>query len=182
MKTIQRICVFCGANIGSKPAYVKEAELLAQEFVEHGISLVYGGGNVGIMRILANAMMEKKGQVIGVIPKALEDRELAHRGLTKLYVVSSMHERKALMADLSDGFILFPGGIGSLDEFFEIWTWSQLGIHQKPIGILNVEDYFNPLISLIDHVVNEGFLRESHRQTVIIEKNPKTLIQKFQNF
>ena len=156
--TFRTICVFCGSNLGIRPVYRAAAERLASLLLQRGIELIYGGGNVGLMGVLADTMLAQGGRVIGVIPQSLLAREVGHRGLTKLHVVSSMHERKALMADLSDAFLALPGGFGTFEEFCEIVTWSQLGIHQKPCGLLNVDGYYDPLLRLFDHAVGEGFL------------------------
>ncbi len=149
---------------------------------DRGIELVYGGGNVGLMGVLADAVLERGGRVIGVIPESLMAKEVGHAGLTELRIVKSMHERKALMADLSDAFIAMPGGFGTFEEFCEVVTWSQLGIHVKPCGLLNVEGYYNPLLALFDHAVREGFLREENRRLVLEDREPNRLLQKMAEF
>ncbi len=160
---MRNICVFCGARTGKNEAFVRAAADLGRELARRGVGIVYGGGHVGLMGVLADAALAAGGMVVGVIPQALADREVAHHGLTKLHVVSGMHERKALMADLSDAFVALPGGYGTFEEFFEIVTWLQLGIHDKPIGLLNVEAYYDPLIAMIDSSVREGFVPKDNR-------------------
>ncbi len=163
---MRRLCVFCGASVGDRPVYAEQARQLGQALAGRGIGLVFGGGHIGLMGILADAVLAAGGEAVGVIPQALVDRELAHRGLTRLHVVGTMHQRKALMAELADGFAALPGGFGTGDEFFEILTWSQLGLHAKPIGLLNTADFFRPLLTWLDHMVAEGFLRAEHRALV----------------
>lgn len=160
---MQRLCVFCGSSAGNRTVYADSARLLGQELAARGIGLIYGGGHVGLMGILADAVLAGGGEVIGVIPQALVDRELAHRGLTELRVVHSMHERKALMAKLADGFAALPGGFGTGDELLEMLTWAQLGIHAKPVGLLNVAGYFDSLLGWLDLAVREGFLTAENR-------------------
>ncbi len=181
-KTLKRICVYCGSNSGSKIAYRKTAGELAAVMVRQGIGLVYGGGNVGLMGILADSVLAAGGTVIGVIPQALVDKEVAHRGLSDLRVVSSMHERKALMADLSNAVIALPGGLGTLEEFCEAATWTQLGFHNKPCGILNIEGYYDGLLAMLDHAVKENFVRAEHRRIIVSETDPETLIKKLAEF
>jgi uncharacterized protein (TIGR00730 family) len=163
MKKLKRICVFCGSNTGGHPAYGEAARQVARVLLERGMGLVYGGGNVGLMGIVADEVMAGGGEVIGVIPGFLKDLEVAHHGLTELRVVGSMHERKALMADLADGFVALPGGFGTFDELCEILTWTQLRIQVKPVGLLNVRGYFDHLLAQLDHSVSEGFLKAPHR-------------------
>lgn len=172
----RRVCVFCGSNRGSNGAYVLAAERVAHELAGRGIGLVYGGGNIGLMGVLADAMMGAGGQVTGVIPEALMAREVGHRGLPDLRIVQTMHERKALMAELSDAFIALPGGFGTYDELFEVLTWAQLGLHAKPCGLLNVNGFFDPLLRFLDHAVDERFLRAGHRSLVVVESDPTTLV------
>lgn len=176
---MKRIAVFCGSSDGASPAYKEGAVLLGKEFAKRGITLVYGGASVGIMGTVADAVLEAGGQVIGVIPQMLEDREISHRGLTELFVVGSMHERKTKMTDLADGFIALPGGPGTLEEFFEIFTWAQLGLHQKPCGILNVNGYYDLLISFFNHMHEQQFLQEKYRSMALVDSNPAALIEKF---
>jgi uncharacterized protein (TIGR00730 family) len=164
---MKRICVFCGSSPGSRPEYRTAAEEMGAELARRGTGLVYGGGNVGLMGVLADAVLREGGEVIGVIPENLMAREVGHNGLTKLHVVRSMHERKALMADLSDAFIAMPGGYGTLEEFCEIVTWAQLGLHAKPCGVLNVLGYYSPLLAMFDHAVEERFLKPENRGLVL---------------
>ena len=173
---IQRICVFCGSRPGSRPEYLEAARELGRLLAERRIGLVYGGASVGLMGALASAVLGGGGEVIGVIPEALVQRELAHDHLTELRIVGSMHERKALMAELSDAAIALPGGFGTLEELFEIITWSQLGIHRKPIGVLNVQGFYDGLISLVAHTSAEGFVPEQHRQLVLAAAEPGVLL------
>jgi uncharacterized protein (TIGR00730 family) len=177
-----RICVFCGSSEGFRPIYADTARALGRALVDRGLGLVYGGGNVGLMGIVADAVMQSGGEVIGVIPEALVERELAHGDVTQLIVVSSMHERKAKMAELADAFIAMPGGYGTFEEFCEIITWAQLGLHRKPCGILNVDRYYDPLLKLFDHAVAEGFLRPTNRLLVIQESDPRRLLDTLANY
>lgn len=178
----QRICVFCGSNAGTNPAYCDNAVTLGQLLAGRGIELVYGAGNIGLMGILADAALAAGGKVIGVIPEALVAKEVGHLGLTELRIVKSMHERKAIMSDLSDAFIAMPGGFGTFEEFCEVVTWSQLGIQSKPCGLLNVEGYYDPLLELFDHAVGEGFLRVENRGLVLEDRNAERLLEKMANF
>lgn len=175
---MQYICVFCGSNVGTQPVYKTAAQALGQALVKRGLGLVYGGGNVGLMGTIADAVLNAGGAAIGVIPQALVDKELAHQELTQLHIVSSMHERKALMADLSDGFIALPGGFGTFEEFCEVLTWAQLGFHQKPCGLLNIQGYYNPLIAMFDHATVEQFVRPPHRSLVLEAHDPEHLLDK----
>ena len=175
---MKRICVFCGSAAGLREDYRNAAQELARALFGRGIGLVYGGGNVGLMGILADAMLQAGGAVIGVIPRALVAREVAHRGLTELRIVDTMHQRKAMMNELSDAFIALPGGFGTLEEFFEILTWSQLGIHDKPCGLLNVSGYFDRLLSMLDHAAEERFVRPPHRELVIAETDASAMLQR----
>ena len=174
---MKRICVFCGSSKGVHGEYAAAAKALGQAFVRRNISLVFGGSNVGLMGVIADTVLEAGGEVIGVIPQGLVAKEVAHQNLTEQHIVNSMHERKALMAELSDAFIAMPGGMGTFDEFCEILTWAQLGIHQKPCGILNVENYFTPLLTMFDHAMNEGFLRDTHRALVLEAREPEQLLE-----
>ncbi len=178
MRAVKRICVFCGSNVGARPEYRRAAEELGRTMVERKIGLVYGGGNIGLMGVVADTVLAGGGNVQGVIPRALVAREVAHAGLSKLHIVESMHERKQLMADLSDGFIAMPGGYGTFEEFCEAVTWSQLGIHKKPCGLLNVEGYFDQLIGLFDHAVRERFLHPDNRALVLEARTPAELLDK----
>lgn len=178
----RRICVFCGSNSGKGTSYREAAVSLGNLMVEHRIDLVYGGGNIGLMGVLADAVLNAGGRVMGVIPESLMAKEVGHQGLTELRIVKSMHERKALMSDLSDGFIAMPGGFGTFEEFCEVVTWSQLGLQSKPCGLLNVEAYYDPLLLLFDHAVREGFLREENRRLVLQDRDPERLLKKMANF
>jgi uncharacterized protein (TIGR00730 family) len=179
---MKRICVFCGSSPGVRPEYADAARAMGRALAEQGLALVYGGGRVGLMGIVADAVMQAGGQAIGVIPEALMRREVGHEALTELHVVASMHERKALMADLSDGFIAMPGGYGTFEEFCEVITWSQLGIHPKPCGLLNVAGYYDALLAMFDHGVAEGFIRPQHRAMVLTEADPAAVIERMRGF
>jgi hypothetical protein len=179
---MRRICVFCGSSSGTRQNYQKAAQAVGRLLCRRGIELVYGGGNVGLMGVLANACLNEGGRVIGVIPQALADRELAHTGLTELRIVSSMHERKALMADLSDAFVCLPGGYGTWEEFFEVLTWSQLGIQRKACGVLNVDGYYDPLLAMADKALSEGFIRPIHRDSLLSDADPERLLDRLGNY
>ena len=181
-RPITRLCVFCGTNAGSRPDYGAAARELGALLAAEGIELVYGGASVGIMGELADAVQENGGHVTGIIPQQLIQKEAAHRGIPDLIVVASMHQRKSQMADLSDGFIALPGGIGTLEGFFEILTWGQLGIHAKPCGVLNIAGYFDALIGFLDHAVQEGFLTEAHRETIMVETDPRALLERMRGY
>jgi uncharacterized protein (TIGR00730 family) len=174
---MKRICVFCGSGSGSRSEYRAAAEELGAELVRRNIRLVYGGTSVGLMGVLADAVLRAGGEAVGVIPENLMAREVGHKGLTKLHVVRSMHERKALMADLSDAFIALPGGFGTFEEFCEVVTWSQLGLHAKPCGILNVLGYYTPLLAMFDHAVEERFLRTENRGLVLARESAAELLR-----
>jgi uncharacterized protein (TIGR00730 family) len=173
---LRRVCVYAGSNVGTDPAYADGARALAATLAERGIGLVYGGGNVGLMRVLADTAIAAGGEVIGVMPRALVDREIGHREITELRVVDTMHERKAQMADLADAFVAVPGGIGTLEELIEVYTWSQLGLHRKACGVLNVRGYYDALAAFLDHAVAEGFLRSEHRAVLTVAADPATLL------
>lgn len=179
---IQRVCVFCGSNGGARPEYLEAAVKLGQNLTARSIGLVYGGAGVGLMGAVADAVLNAGGEVIGVMPRSLVEREVAHRKLRDLRVVGSMHERKVLMAELADAFIALPGGLGTLEEFFEVWTWAQLGEHSKPLGMLNVAGYYDPLLVFFDHLVNERFIRPEHRAMVLVEEDCGTLIARFASY
>ena len=181
-QSFQRICVFCGTNAGSRPEYGAAARELGKLLADQSIELVYGGASVGIMGELADAVHEHGGHVTGIIPQQLVKKEAAHTGIPDLIVVASMHQRKSQMADMSDGFIALPGGIGTMEGFFEILTWGQLGIHRKPSGLLNVAGYFDELIKFLDHAVAEGFLTEEHRASILVESDPKKLLKRMRAF
>jgi len=172
----QSICVFCGSSPGANPAYSEAAMELGAVLAAEGRRLVYGGGNVGLMGVVADAVLQAGGTVVGVIPQHLLDLEVGHRGVTELRVVDSMHERKQQMSTLADAFVLLPGGLGSLEEFFEIWTWGQLGLHRKPYGILNVAGYFDALLAFLDHSVAERFVLVEHRRLVVVSDDPADLL------
>jgi uncharacterized protein (TIGR00730 family) len=174
---LRRLCVFCGSSIGKRDAFQQAARELGRLLAAHGIELIYGGGNCGLMGALADEVLKNGGRVTGVIPKGLMGKELAHLQLTKLHVVADMHERKALMSSLADGFIALPGGFGTLEELFEVITWGQLGLQQKPIGLVNVEGFFDPVLELIDHAIGEGFVRPEQRQLLVSSASPKELLQ-----
>ena len=175
---LRRICVFCGSSSGARPVYQQAAQTVGQLLCRRGIELVYGGGRVGLMGIVANACLNEGGRVIGVIPQALADKEVAHTGLTELRIVTSMHERKSLMADLSDAFMALPGGFGTWEEFFEVLTWAQLGIHRKACGVLNVGGYYDPLLQMADRALSEGFVREMHRDLLLSDADPEQLLDR----
>ncbi|HET9039538.1 MAG TPA: TIGR00730 family Rossman fold protein [Gemmatimonadales bacterium] len=177
--SLRRLCVFCGSNTGREPAYPRLAEALARTLAGQGIGIVYGGGRVGLMGVLADAALAAGGEVIGVIPQALIAREIGHRGLTELRIVGSMHERKALMAELADGFVALPGGIGTLEELFEVWTWAQLGLHAKPCGVLDADGFYGPLVAFLDHLVETGFVRPAHRAMLLSARSPEALLEAF---
>lgn len=179
---MRRLCVFCGSSSGLQPAYHSAAQSLGRALTDRRIGLVYGGAHVGLMGAVADAVLSGGGEVIGVIPRALVEREIAHRGLTELRVVDSMHERKALMADLANGFVALPGGAGTLEELFEVWTWAQLGLHRKPCGLLNVNGYFDALGEFLDHATSEGFLRAEHRAMLMMETDPAVLLDRLAHY
>lgn len=176
--TLRNVCVFCGSSNGNRPVYAESARRLGTLLAARGLGVVYGGAHCGLMGALADAALSAGGRVIGVIPEALQAKEIAHTGLTELRVVATMHERKALMAELADAFIALPGGFGTLDEFCEILTWAQLGIHRKPCGLLNLEGYYDPLLRLFDHAVGEGLLRRANRDMVIAETSIEALLER----
>jgi hypothetical protein len=178
-RRLDSVCVFCGSSAGARTDYTTAASAFGRLLAERGIRLVYGAGNVGLMGVLADAALAAGGSVIGVIPQMLVDRELAHRG-TELRIVTSMHERKALMAELADAFVALPGGLGTYEELFEVLTWGQLGIHAKPAGCLNVAHYYDPLARMLDHAVEEGFLRPEQRQPMIVEDDAERLLKRLE--
>ncbi len=176
---MKRVCVFCGSSSGRNSLYVDAARGMGRTLARRGIGLVYGGGGTGLMTAVADAALDEGGEVVGVIPRALQLRELAHPGLTELHVVGSMHERKAKMAELAHGFVALPGGMGTLEEFAEILTWAQLGLHQRPCGLLDVAGYYRPLVAFFDHAEAEGFLRPEHRRLVLAADDPDALVDRF---
>jgi len=173
---IRSICVFCGSSPGLRPDYIDAARRFATAAAARGIRLVYGGASVGVMGTLADTMLELRGEIVGVMPRALVDREIAHRGLTKLHIVETMHERKALMAELAEAFVALPGGLGTLEELFEVWTWGMLGLHHKPYGLLNTAGYYTPLTAFLDHARDEGFVRAAQRDMLITDDEPEQLL------
>jgi uncharacterized protein (TIGR00730 family) len=175
-----KICVFAGSRFGMRPDYTESARRLGTALAERGYGLVYGGGNVGLMTVIADTVLKMKGHVTGVIPDALVTREVAHQGLTDLRVVKSMHERKAVMAALAQGFIALPGGIGTMEELFEVLSWAQLGIHNKPCGLLNAAGYYQPLIDFLDYAVTQDFLKPKHRGLLIVEDEPEDLLERIE--
>jgi uncharacterized protein (TIGR00730 family) len=174
------ICVFTGSRHGTNPEYAEAARQLGRELVERNYGLVYGGGNVGLMKVIADTVLELGGHVTGVIPHSLVNKEVAHRGLSDLRIVHSMHDRKATMAELSDGFIALPGGIGTMEEFFEVLSWAQLGIHRKPCGLLNTGGYYDCLIAFLDHAVQHDFLKPKHRSLLILANEPPEILSRFE--
>ena len=178
---MKSICVYCGSSIGSSPSLSAAARELGQTLAASNLELIYGGGRVGLMGVLADAVLEAGGRVQGVIPQALADREVAHAGLTQLHVVDTMHQRKAMMAELSDGFIALPGGLGTFEELFEIWTWAQLGMHSKPIGLLNVASYFDLLLQFLDHATSQQLLMPVHRDLLLVSNRPDALLSQMQS-
>lgn len=179
---MKSLCVYCGSSFGIKPVYADAARALAREMVGQDIALVYGGGNVGLMGVIANEVLRLGGEATGVIPQALLDKEVGHSQLTHLHVVRDMHERKAMMAQLSDGFIAMPGGIGTLEELFEVLTWSQLGFHDKPVGLLNVDGFYDGLIRFMQHLVKQGFLKPAHASLLMYEDEAPRLMERFKSF
>ncbi|ABQ69546.1 Rossman fold protein, TIGR00730 family [Rhizorhabdus wittichii DC-6] len=181
MTPLRALCVFCGSSPGVDPVHGVAARALGAALAEAGIDLVYGGGRVGLMGMVADSVLAAGGRVTGVIPKALADLEVAHLGLTELHVVGSMHERKAMMADRSDGFIALSGGIGTFEELFEIWTWGQLGDHAKPVALLNVAGFYDKLAGFLDDVVTAGFLRPAHRAMLMVDDDPAALVRRMRD-
>jgi uncharacterized protein (TIGR00730 family) len=177
--TIKNLCVYCGSNAGNRPDYIEGARALAREMVRRDIGLVYGGASVGIMGAVADAVLAEGGRAIGIIPESLMRKEIGHHGLTELHVVRSMHERKTMMAERSDGFIALPGGAGTLEELFETWTWAQLGMHQKPCGLLNIAGYYDQLAGFLNHAVQESCIRAEHRAMLIVEEHPAALLDRY---
>ena len=181
MTPVRSLCVFCGSSPGANPAYRAAAEGLGALLASEGVRLVYGGGHVGLMGAVADAALAAGGDVVGVIPRHMVDREVAHHGLTELRVVQSMHERKAVMAELSDGFVALPGGLGTLEELFEVWTWGQLGLHRKPYALLDVAGFFQPLLAFLDHQTAERFVRAEHRAMLLVDTDPERLLRRIRS-
>lgn len=179
---MKSIAVFCGSSEGASPVYKESAQALGLELAQRGITLIYGGAAVGLMGAVADAVLEAGGQAVGVIPHFLKTKEIEHRGLTELIAVDSMHERKLKMSELADGFIALPGGPGTMEEFFEIFTWAQLGLHGKPCGVLNVHHYYDPLIALFDRMYDERFMQEKHRAMLLEATTPQALLEQFLSY
>ena len=179
---IRSLCVFCGSNSGNDPIYANIARDFGALLAQSDIALVYGGGQVGLMGIVADAVLAGGGKAIGVIPRMLWDREVGHRNLTELHVVETMHERKAMMASLSDAFVALPGGLGTLEEIFEVWTWAQLGIHRKPLGFLDANGFYAPLLTFLDRAVDAGFIRAQHRSMAIVDVDPALLLRRMSEY
>jgi len=179
---MNRLAVFCGSKDGAHPVFREAAEKLGLALAAHGIGLVYGGSRVGTMGAVADATLAAQGQAVGVLPHFLQEKELAHPGLTELHLVHSMHERKAKMSELADGFIILPGGPGTMEEFFEVFTWAQLGLHEKPCGVLNIDGYYDPLIALFNTMERQGFLIPEHRAMLIVESDPNRLLERFATY
>ncbi len=179
---MKKVCVYCGSSAGSSDVYKDGAQSLAREMVKQKVDLVYGGASVGIMGIIADTVLAEGGDVTGIIPESLDAREISHQGLTELFVVDTMHDRKSGMARLSDGFIAMPGGLGTLEEIFEVLTWAQLGMHHKPCALLNIGGYFDGLVQFIDHAVEQGFVKPLHRGMLLVEENPEKLLTAMNNY
>lgn len=179
---MKSVCIFCGSNPGNDEVYGAGARAMGAEIARRGLVLVYGGGAVGLMGIVANAALEAGGEVHGIIPRALREKEIGHNGLTRLEVVDTMHTRKARMAELSDGFVAMPGGIGTFEELFEVWTWGQLGIHTKPLGFLNIAGFYDPLAVFLDNTVEAGFLKQNHRAMAMTDTEPATLLDRMEQY
>jgi len=179
---MQRICVYCASNDGARPEYLAAAQTMGRVIAERGLALVYGGGRTGLMGALADSALAAGGEVIGVMPHALVEREVAHHGLTALRIVDSMHERKAMLAELADAFVALPGGLGTLEELFETWTWAQLGVHRKPLALLDVLEYWQPLVQLMAHVEREGFLRGAPQDWLVVDSDPTRLLDRVDVF
>ncbi len=179
---MNRICVYCGSNPGKLPKYCEAARLLGYELASRGLGLVYGGAGIGVMGAVADAILEHGGDAIGVIPQSLATKEVAHAGLDDLFIVESMHERKAKMAELSDGFIALPGGWGTFEEIFEMLTWAQLGFHEKPCGLLNVASYYDPLFTFLENAIDQQFVKEEYRPMIIMDDKPDVLLDRFSDY
>ncbi|WP_022654510.1 LOG family protein [Aquaspirillum serpens] len=179
---MKNLCVFCGSQFGNRPEYEVAARLLGLELAGRGIRLIYGGGRVGLMGVVADAVMAAGGEVVGVIPEFLMQKEIGHVGLTELHVVDSMHSRKAKMAELADGFVALPGGFGTFEEFFEILTWAQLGMHSKPVGLLDVADFYLPMVAFLRHSAAQGFIRNDHLSLIVHAREPEDLIQRLSGY
>jgi uncharacterized protein (TIGR00730 family) len=181
-KMIRSLAVYCGSSIGASDIYMEKAKELGKELAKRNITLVYGGSSVGLMGAVADSILAEGGKAVGVMPSFLDKREISHKSLSELFVVDTMHERKAKMAELSDGFITLPGGAGTMEEFFEVFTWGQIGLHKKPIGILNINRYYDPLIALLNHMNNEKFLQDQYRSMSLMDEEPAGLLNQFRNY
>ncbi|CAB3685748.1 TIGR00730 family Rossman fold protein [Trinickia soli] len=179
---MKSVCVYCGSSIGAQPFYAQAAQAFGRALVESGCSLVYGGGRVGLMGVIADEVLAAGGRVVGVIPELLVDKEVGHRGLTELHVVPDMHQRKRMMADLSDAFVALPGGAGTLEELFEVYTWAQLGYHQKAIGLYDIGGYYSPLVTMLEHTVREGFMQQAYLDILQIDSDAYSLIEKLRRY
>lgn len=179
---MKRICVFCGSSPGARPEYTEVAVAMGKALAANGLELVYGGGRVGLMGVVADAVLAAGGRVVGVIPRMLMEKEVGHEGVSEMHLTDTMHERKALMAEFSDGFIAMPGGTGTFDESFEILTWSQLGVHRKPFAFLNVAGYYDGLLAFLDHAVDQRFLRDEHRALCMVDTDPERLLARFRDY
>ncbi len=179
---MKNLCVFCGSQFGNRPEYEVAARLLGLELAGRGIRLIYGGGRVGLMGVVADAVMAAGAEVVGVIPEFLMQKEIGHVGLTELHVVDSMHSRKAKMAELADGFVALPGGFGTFEEFFEVLTWAQLGMHNKPVGLLDVADFYLPMVAFLRHSAAQGFIRNDHLSLIVHAREPEDLIQRLSGY
>jgi uncharacterized protein (TIGR00730 family) len=177
---MKSICVYCGSSSGANPVYAQAARAFGRALVNANLTLVYGGGRVGLMGMIADEVMAHKGRAIGVIPELLMEKEVGHSGLTELHIVANMHQRKKMMADLADAFVALPGGIGTLEELFEAHTWAQLGYHRKPVALLNVHGFYDPLLAMLRHMVDEGFLRAPHHDLLQVETSPVALVERLQ--
>lgn len=182
LRAMKSVCVFCGSSVGDDEIFANEARRLGAALAQSGLALVYGGGSVGLMGLIADAVLAAGGHVIGVIPRLLWEREVGHRGLPDLRIVETMHERKALMAELSDGFIAMPGGIGTFEEFFEVWTWAQLGVHRKPCALLNTAGYYDPMLAMIDTMIRRRFLKPEYREMVLVDSAPAALLSRMETY
>jgi uncharacterized protein (TIGR00730 family) len=181
-RRIASICIFCGSSSGTDDRYAAAARAVGSLLARHGITLVYGGGRVGLMGAVADAALDDGGRVVGIMPRSLWAREIGHTGLTELLVVDTMHERKALMADRADAFVALPGGAGTLEELFEVWTWAQLGIHAKPVAVLNANGFYDPLLGMVDHLVDEGFVRGTQRAMLLADDDPARLLARLEAY
>jgi hypothetical protein len=179
---MKAVCVYCGSAMGASPVYAEAAKTFGRALVDANLALVYGGGKVGLMGVIADEVMARGGRAIGVIPELLVDKEVGHNGLSELRVVPDMHHRKRMMADLSDAFVALPGGVGTLEELFEVYTWAQLGYHHKPVGVLNIDGFYDPLMSLLTHTVSEGFMRQTYLDLLLVDADPKQLIDRLQHY